>query len=412
MQIIYFHQHFSTPSGSTGTRSYEMARALVAAGHEVKLVCGSYRDGNTGLESAFKNGKRSGIVDGIHVTELALEYSNHDSFIKRVSIFAKFSVRSIAIALKEPCDLVFATSTPLTTGIPGIFSRWLRGKRFVFEVRDLWPELPREMGVITNPVILWLMSVLEWASYRSAHACIGLSPGIVKGIRRHSRRGLLTTMISNGCDIKLFSKEQSAKRPQGVDDNDLMAVFTGAHGIANGLDAVLKVAEILKQREYNNIKLVFIGDGKLKPMLVKQAKDRGLDNCLFLDPVPKTELVRYLRATDVGLMILANVPAFYYGTSPNKFFDYLSIGLPIINNYPGWLADMINEHNCGIAVQPDDPDAFADALIYLSENPEERNEMGKNARKLALSDFNRTNLADQFVDFLENVVSFDGKNLK
>ena len=402
MKILYLHQHFNTPKGCVGIRSYEMARALVAAGHEVKMICGSYRDGNTGLESTFKNGKRSGMVGGIHVIEVALGYSNYDSLIKRAIIFFKFAIWSIAFVLTEPCDLVFATSTPLTAGIPGIFAHWLRGRRFVFEVRDLWPELPREMGIITNPVILWLMSLLEWASYRSAHACIGLSPGIVEGIRRRSRRELPITMIPNGCDIKLFSQDQSAKRPRGVDDNDLMAVFTGAHGIANGLDAVLKVAAILKQRECHSIKLVFIGDGKLKPMLVKQAMDRGLDNCLFLEPVPKTELVSYLRATDVGLMILANFPAFYYGTSPNKFFDYLSIGLPVINNYSGWLADMIKEHKCGIAVQPDDPGAFADALIYLAENPVQRDEMGKNARKLALSDFNRTNLADQFVDFLED----------
>ncbi len=411
MRILYFHQHFSTPSGSTGTRSYEMVRALIAAGHEVRMICGSYRDGNTGLKCTFEDGARSGIVDGINVTELALEYSNHDSLIKRTGVFFKFALRSIGIALREPCDLVFATSTPLTAGFPGIFARWLRGKRFVFEVRDLWPELPREMGVITNPIILWLMSVLEWASYRSAHACIGLSPGIVEGIQKRSRIGLQVAMIPNGCDIELFSNGQSAKRPQGVDDNDLMAVFTGAHGMANGLDAVLGAAEILKRLGQDKIKLVFIGDGKLKPQLIEYAKQKDLDNCLFLEPVPKTALVSYLRVSDVGLMILANVPAFYYGTSPNKFFDYLSIGLPVINNYPGWLTDMINEHKCGIAVQPDDPKAFADALIYLSENHEERDEMGKNSKKLALTDFNRKELAEQFVGFLEQVVSVSTNEL-
>lgn len=403
MRILYFHQHFSTPSGSSGTRSYEMARALVAAGHEVTIVCGSYREGKTGLKNDFKSGKRSGMVDGIHVIELKLVYSNHDSFIKRSEIFMNFALRSIGIALKEPCDLVFATSTPLTAGIPGIFARWLRGKRFVFEVRDLWPELPREMGVITNPVILWLMSVLEWISYRSAHACIGLSPGIVEGIQRRSRKGFPVTMIPNGCDIDLFSKEQSAKRPSGVDDNDLMAVFTGAHGMANGLNAVLETAEVLKERGCDKIKMVFIGDGKLKSQLIEFAKQKDLGNCLFLDPIPKMELVSYLRAADVGLMILANVPAFYYGTSPNKFFDYLSIGLPVINNYPGWLADMINEHKCGVAVPPDNPEAFADALVLLSEKPEERNQMGENAKKLGSSNFKRNDLANQFVAYLEDI---------
>jgi glycosyltransferase involved in cell wall biosynthesis len=218
-------------------------------------------------------------------------------------------------------------------------------------------------------------------------------------------------MIPNGCDLELFYKNNVARRPQGINGSDLMAVFTGAHGIANGLNSVLDASEVLKRRGCDEIKLVFIGDGKLKPQLMECAKQKGLDNCLFLDPVPKIELVKYLRAADIGLMILANVPAFYYGTSPNKFFDYLSIGLPVINNYPGWLAGMISEHKCGISVPPDDPDAFADALIYLLEHPDERDEMGENARKLAMSDFNRMELADQFVDFLEKVVSINTKDL-
>ncbi|GAX62934.1 glycosyl transferase group 1 [Candidatus Scalindua japonica] len=219
-------------------------------------------------------------------------------------------------------------------------------------------------------------------------------------------------MVPNGCDLELFSKNNIAKRPHGINESDLMAVFTGAHGIANGLNAVLDAAEVLKRQGYNNIKLAFIGDGKLKPQLMECAKQKGLDNCLFLDPVPKTELVGYLKVADVGLMVLANVPAFYYGTSPNKFFDYLSVGLPVINNYPGWLADMINEHKCGVAVSPDDPNAFAEALIYLYKNPEKRKEMGDNAIKLALSDFDRTYLADQFVRFLEKIVSPELKEIK
>ena len=165
-----------------------MARALVQAGHEVTMVCGNASMAVSGLDGPFSRGKREGIVDGIRVVELELVYSNYDGFIKRSWIFIKFALRSIGIALREPCDLVFATTTPLTAGLPGIFARWLRCKCFVFEVRDLWPELPKAMGVITNPVILGLMSALEWISYRSAHARIGLSPGIVEGIKNVRNR--------------------------------------------------------------------------------------------------------------------------------------------------------------------------------------------------------------------------------
>lgn len=407
MKILYFHQHFSTPAGSTGTRSYEMARALVQAGHDVTMICGSYSGGVSGVVGSFDKGKREGRVDGIRVIELEVVYSNYQSLVKRSLVFFKFALRSIGIALREPCDLVFATTTPLTAGLPGIFARWLRGKRFVFEVRDLWPELPKAMGVISNPVILWLMSVLEWVSYRSAHACIGLSPGIVEGIKKRSKVGQPVAMIPNGCDLELFdTSKRQTQRPDGVADNDLMAVFTGAHGIANGLSAVIKAAEALKQRGRDDIKLVFIGDGRLKPELRRQAEEKKLDNCIFLDPVPKGELAAYMNGADIGLMILANIPAFYYGTSPNKFFDYLAIGLPVLNNYPGWLAEMIKDNECGYAVEPDNAGLFADALEDAADHPEKLRQMGIAAQTLGREQFDRKKLATEFVAWLEQTVHF------
>lgn len=176
MKVLYFHQHFSTPEGSTGTRSYEMSQRLIARGHQVTMVCGSGQMAKSGLRGEPVNGMRRGLVDGIDVIELYLPYSNYDSLLRRSWIFLLFAWRSIGLALRLKYDLLFATSTPLTAGIPGVFASLLRRKPFVFEVRDLWPELPREMGVITNPVILGAMSVLEWLSYHTAKGSVGLSP--------------------------------------------------------------------------------------------------------------------------------------------------------------------------------------------------------------------------------------------
>jgi glycosyltransferase involved in cell wall biosynthesis len=400
MKVSYFHQHFSTPSGSTGTRSYEMARALIHAGHEVTMVCGSYGGGDTGILAKFNRGFRRGCVDGIDVMEFELPYSNQDSFLARTGVFIKFALKSVKVALTDDYDLVFATSTPLTAGIPGIFARWIRRKRFVFEVRDLWPELPREMGVITNPVILWMMGVLEWCSYHSAHACIGLSPGIVEGIKKRGISENRVAMIPNGCDLDLFQSEKiNPSRPPGVERSDLLVVFTGTHGPANGVGAALDAAAELSRRGRRDIKFSFIGKGKEKPALVKRSLDEKLENCIFLDPMPKTNLVRCLKGADVGLQMLRNVPAFYYGTSPNKFFDYIATGLPVINNYPGWLAEMIESHKCGFPVRPDDPNAFADALEYAADHRTELVEMGEAAQQLARR-FDRKSLSKKFVQWL------------
>lgn len=395
MHVLYFHQYFSTPTGSTGTRSYEMAKALVDAGHKVTMVCGTSQLSDAGLQGQRGQRTRYGEVDGINVVEIDLEYSNHQSLWKRALLFLKYSWLSVGIARRTRYDVLFATSTPLTAGIPGIVMRLLKPKQpFVFEVRDLWPELPKAMGVIKNPAVLGAMGVLETLSYKAAKQCVALSPGIREGILK-KRANATVAMIPNGCDLEFFNPVT------GSESGRLKTVFTGAHGMANGLDAVLDAAAELKQRGDERVEFHFIGDGKLKPHLVQRAEKEGLNSCHFHAPMPKTELRDAMADYDVGLMILDNVPAFYYGTSPNKFFDYLAAGMPVLNNYPGWLASLIDEHNCGIAVPPNNPMAFADALQKMADNPAQTRAMGTSARALGESTFNRRTLAAEFVQFLE-----------
>jgi glycosyltransferase involved in cell wall biosynthesis len=405
MRVLYFHQHFSTPRGSVGIRSYEMARRLLARGHQVTMACGSYGGGETGLDQPFVRGRRRGQVDGIDIVEFDLSYSNSDGFVARGLTFLKFALRSVGLVFTERYDLVFATTTPLTAGIPGIFARWLRGKPFVFEVRDLWPELPRAMGVIRNPLVLGGMSALEWASYRSAHRLVGLSPGIVKGIVHRGVSPARVTLVPNGCDLGIFGAEVVPWRPESVRSDDLMAVFAGTHGMANGLNAVLDVAALLKRRGRVGIKLLLIGQGKLKPALQARAQREGLDNVVFHEPVNKARLAGLLAATDLGLQILDNVPAFYYGTSPNKFFDYIASGLPVLNNYPGWLAELIQQSGCGFVVPPASLAAFADALEQAASDRLALKAMGLRGRALAENEFDRALLADRWVDWVEGVQS-------
>ena len=405
MHVLYFHQHFSTPRGAAGIRSYEMARHLVERGHAVTMVCGSFGLGQTGLDQPFRRGCRRGMVDGIAVIEFDLSYSNRDGFLKRSLTFLRYAFGGLRVALSERYDLVFATSTPLTAGVPGIAGRWLRGKPFVFEVRDLWPELPRQMGVIQNPLALGALSALEWLSYRSAGRCIGLSPGIAAGIAGRGAPVHRIAMIPNGCDNGIFGSPPPAWRPPGVGPDDLLAVFTGTHGKANGLDAVLDAARVLQERGRHDIKLLLVGDGQLKPGLQKRAQAERLNNVLFHAPVNKERLAGLMAGADLGMQVLANIPAFYYGTSPNKFFDYIAAGLPVLNNYPGWLAELITESNCGFAVPPDDPDAFADALERAAWDRPDLAAKGARAALLARSRFDRRLLAGQWVDWLEQEVA-------
>ena len=415
MKVLYYHQYFSTPVGAAGTRSYALARSLVEMGHQVQMVCLRDARTETGLKGPFTNGKRSGLVDGIEVIEFDLPYSNHAGLLERAMVFLTYSWNSLNLALRSEADLLFATTTPLTAGIPGIAARWLLGTPFVFEVRDLWPELPRAMGVVSNPLVLSALSFLEWVSYHSADACIGLAPGICEGIAERGIASSCITSIPNACDLELFQPLPHGEKkqpelipdlPQPLSPGSFVAAFTGAHGLANGLDAVLDAAAVLQSRGREDIQLLLIGDGRCKPALERRVASEALSNCHFLPPIPKPHLAKILcQSVHVGLMVLEDIPAFYRGTSPNKFFDYLACGLPVVNNYPGWLAGLIRKHQLGIQVQPRDPVAFAEALIRLADQPALVASMGGNARALAESNFSRRLLAAQWRQVLEATAS-------
>ena len=403
MRILYFHQYFNTPKGTGGTRSYEMAKRLVEAGHNVTMICASTNLGSTGIEGDFIKGKRVGVYENIEIIEFDLKYSNYDSLLKRTFKFLKYSWNSIKLIFSLKYDVIFATTTPLTAGIPGIIGKIFKGKPFIFEVRDLWPELPKAMKVVTNPFILWGMSILEYLSYNTANACIGLAPGIVEGIKKRLRnKKKEVALIPNGSDLKLFADKSLTYSHPEINDSDFIAVFTGAHGKANGLDAVLDAAKILIDRGVNNIKILFVGDGKMKPHLLKRKEKEGLNNCIFANPIQKKDMPSLLNRADLGLMILDNIPAFYNGTSPNKFFDYLAAGLPILNNYPGWVSKYISEYDCGYPIEPNDSKLFAETLIKASKDKKEEQllQYGKNAKKLAEEKFDRDILANKFVEVI------------
>jgi lipopolysaccharide/colanic/teichoic acid biosynthesis glycosyltransferase len=408
MRVLYFHQHFSTPDGSTGTRSYEISKRLLTSGHRVTMVCGAAALSKSGLSGPFLSGRREGSVDGIYVIELELPYSNYDSFLRRSWTFLRFALRSLILSLRMDYDVVFATSTPLTAALPGIAARWLRRKPFVFEVRDLWPELPRAMGVLRNPLVLLMMNWLEFVAYHSANSCVALSPGIAQGITRRGVPESRVVTVPNGCDLDLFAPDAAHPLPEipGLPPDAFAATFTGAHGVANGLGAVLDAAAELRLRGRTDIFLVFIGDGKERPALIERAHREKLDNCLFVDPMPKKALAQFLcRRANVGLMILANVPAFYYGTSPNKFFDYLASSLPVLVNYPGWMAEMVTAQGMGVAVPPQDPVAFANALMRMADARVATAEMGPRGHNFAQREFSHAILAQRCVSVMESAAA-------
>lgn len=388
-----------------GTRSYEMALRLIAAGHRVTMICGD----NALARREFTTDQRvaESDVDGIRVLCVREPYENKMGAVRRVLAFGRFARVAERLVSRLDADLVFATSTPLTVGLPGMKGARRLGVPFVFEVRDLWPELLIAMGAVRNPLIKWYLRRMERRIYRAADRIYALAPGIRDGIRRTGYPAERISLIPNCSDVDLFRPE--ARGPLDASfgaSDDFRLVFAGAHGIANGLDAVVDAAAELRKRGVTGVRFVFIGTGGVKPGLMERCAQANLqDYFVWLEPMPKTELARIIASMDVGLMILKNLPGYYYGTSPNKFFDYIAAGIPVLNNYPGWLADMIREHRIGEVVTPDDPAAFADAVLRLRAQRSQRPEVSRRARALAESRFSRDLLGRQFVEGLEQTLT-------
>jgi glycosyltransferase involved in cell wall biosynthesis len=400
LRILYLHQHFSRPEGSTATRSFHHACALAAAGHGVTLLCGRYRGAVTGLDGPFRNGLRSGRMEGFALREFDIPCGNAQGLAARSLAFLRFAARAARVALAERWDLVVASSTPLTVAIPALLARRRRRVPFLFEIRDPWPELPRALssaaGGVPGPVLA-AMGRLADAACRDAAAVVALTEGIAEtAVARGAAPGRVH-VLPQGVDLDLFGPQVAHWRPDGVTAEETLAVYAGAHGAANGLEAMLDAASLLRGA---GITLLLAGEGARKPALMARATAEDLP-VRFLDPLPKPRLAALLRGADIGLHCLAPVPAFAEWTAPNKLVDGFAAGLPMVTNVPGRAARLVTEGECGIAVPPSDPVALAAALRSLAADPALRARIGRNARRLAEQRFDMRAIAARFVQVAE-----------
>ncbi|MDB5415619.1 MAG: glycosyltransferase WbuB [Rubritepida sp.] len=399
-RILYLHQHFSTPDGATGTRSHAMARALAQRGHAVTLACGQWQGSVTGLAGPFRRGCRSGEVAGFELIEFAIPCSNGMGLAARASAFLRYAGRATWLAAREPWDLVIASSTPLTVALPALAARRLRGTPFLFEIRDPWPELPAALGLST-PGLLPAMNRLTTAACRRAATVVALTAGMGATALARGTAPERLHVIGQGCDLDLFGPQIPPSRPEHAGSQEMLAVYAGAHGRANGLHLLLDVAARLRASGERRVRLVLVGEGGEKPALMADAAARGLDNVTFLKPLPKRDLARLLAGSQLGLLCLAPVPEFAEWTAPNKLMDYLAAGLPVLSNVPGEAARLLAE-GCG-ETWPD-ASGLAAALTRFAAHPYRRAAMGEAARLLALRRFDRRLLAARFVAAAESAM--------
>lgn len=394
VRILYLHQFFTTRDGTGGTRSYELARRLVDAGHEVTMVtAGSGRER---------------VVDGIRVVEARGGYADYMTatelgYGRRAAAFAAFAASASAAALRGPRpDVVFATSPPLTMALPGIAAARRWRAPLVFEVRDLWPEAPIQMGALRSPLLRRLARLLERATYRAAGDVVALSPGMRAGVVAAGVPEDRVTLIPNASDLDLFGPDVDPgdlRDRLGLGDA-LVCSYFGTMGEANDLGQVVEAAALLGERGEDGIRLVLQGDGKRRAAIERAVRERGLESVVLVPAGDKRAAARLAAASDACMTIFKDVPVLATN-SPNKLFDTFAAGRAAIVNTDGWQRELVESNEAGVFVRPGDPADLADALVRLRDDPGAVRHYGENARRLAEREFDRELLADRLHGVLE-----------
>jgi glycosyltransferase involved in cell wall biosynthesis len=409
LDVVYFHQYFATRQRSTGTRSYELARRLVQRGHRVTIVSRDTRM----LEAGREERPRGRLVarervDGIDVLFLNVPYANRYTTPVRLASFTAFTIAaSVAGALQRKPHVVFASSTPLTIGIAGVLTARLKGVPFVFEVRDLWPAMPIELGVLRNRRAVSSAEWLERRLYESAERIVVLSEGAQQDLVRRGIAREKLALIPNAADLDVFRPgvvDHGFRAAHGLKER-FVALYAGSMGPAAGLDQLVDAAAALGG---SRVTIVALGDGGERPRLERRVRELGLDNLLFLPPVPKERLAGILGAADLSLTIFAPFPILET-TSPNKFFDGLAAGKPVVVNLDGWLRRLVEENDAGAWVPAGSGDALAATLRLLAAEPAAVVRKGRNARALAEREFSRDLMADRLARTLEEAVAGCGR---
>jgi len=345
-------------------------------------------------------------IDGIDVVYINVPYNNSMGLLKRLMSFIRFMVKSLSIAWREKnVGLVLATSTPLTVGFPALVLKKFKKIPYVFEVRDLWPEVPIQMGALKNKFLIYIAKWFEKIIYENAMHIVSLSPGMYDGVVARGIEEEKVTMIPNMSKIDSFwprPKNLELISKLELSKDSFKIAYFGAMGASNAMDSILEAARHLKN--YDDIDFLFMGHGAMEQVLKESAYEEGLSNLNFYGNIAMSKLSEIVNFCDVALVTFSNLPILATN-SPNKLFDSLSAGKPIIVNSPGWTKDLVERYECGIFVEPENHLDMAEKILYLKNNPEAVLKMGKNSRILAETKYDKSILCSQFAKVIDAQIS-------
>lgn len=380
--------HFAAPRGQAGgTRHVELFARLKDWQH---LIITADRNHLTGTTVAAEPGL---------LPVRTVSYTTNGA--RRVLNWASYAWNAFWAGQRQKnLDLVYASSPHLLAGLAGLVLAKVRRIPFVLEIRDLWPHILLQMGQMkeSSPVYRAL-TVLEELLYAQAARIVVMAPGTESELLSRGIPPEKIVYVPNGADPEDFvpsAPREVLRARYGF--SGLTAVYAGAHGPANGLHLLLEAAAAVTDVP---VSVVLVGSGVVKADLQKQAAKRGLSNVRFMDPVPKSEIADVLAAADLGLHVLADVDLFRTAVSPNKLFDYMAAGLPVLTNSPGLVGDWVERAGCGWTVEPSD---LASGLRRFAATGDDRRELlGRSGQDWLRRHQSRSAMAQRLADMFTEV---------
>lgn len=397
MKILYFYQYYATPKGFWGTRVHEFAQEWVKQGHQVQVVTSIYSKSDLKAKRFIEHQN----FEGVDVTIINVRIDNKQTFLKRIYTFLAYAVCSVWFALTAKADVVIASSGPITVGIPGLVARYLRGKKLIFEARDLWPEGAIELGLIKNKFFQKIAYALEARCYKASSLVVALSIGMKQNIERRFP-GTRVIDVTNAANIPLFSKT-AAFEGRGLLVPRKYAIYTGNIGQVNNSLWLLEAAKVLQAKGRTDLKILLVGDGQQRELIDAEIQKHNLQTLVIWGLMPKKDLVGLIQNAMVSLVPLKGTPVLDT-SSPNKFFESLAAGMPVIQNTQGWMKDFLIQHEVGFTLDPNDPVQLAQKIIDLDTQQDKLEEMGTRAKVLAAQLFDKDYLAQKILDGITQAI--------
>ncbi len=406
MRLLILTQYFPPEVGAPQNRLFELAVRLQKMGVDITVMTAMPNYPKMVIHEDYRGKKYLyEEMHGLKVHRSSIYVTTDRSILKRLLNYFSFVLSSYRSSSKiqGSFDFVFCESPPLFLGISAFFLAKKKKAKMIFNVSDLWPESAEKLGLVTNKLLLRISTWLEEFLYRKSAIITGQTQGIVANIQSRFPKSNVY-WLPNGVDLSYYdpSKYMSDwKASVGLKNEDLVFLYAGIIGYAQGLDLLLDAATLLKDK--NDIKIVLLGDGPEKERLVKKAEQLELKNVLFFEPVAKAQMPNIVAAATAAIIPLRRLELFK-GAIPSKIFEALSMQKPILLGVEGEAKQLfIDDGKCGIFFTPESSQELADSIVYMSQHPNEVKIWGENARNYVDQKFNRNTIATDFYRLLTQV---------